>query len=133
MTHPEELRKSMNNINKLNTIFKDILPDLNKYITDLKSIMYKNKLINNNDFDDDSDGIKSKKTNCFLRHIYQHIILFMLMCLIPLQSFTFYYVYKISSAAKNLELYTFNKTETTEYIDKFEKILTYICDNENIC
>ena len=50
-----------------------------------------------------------------------------------MQCICFIYVYEISLAAKEINIYTINQTETKEYITKLEAIINYICDNENIC
>lgn len=90
---------------------------------------YNYSSINQNDvITDDGDGIKGKKY-----HLYYGFQVFFVLYLIIMQSMCFIYIYEISLAAKEIDVYTINQTETREYIKKLENIINYICDNEDIC
>lgn len=91
----------------------------------------KSKLIND-DINEDGIGIgieNSKK--CRIK--YYHILFMIMISSIIFQAISFFYLYEIGMAAKDIETYTVNQTETHEYISKLKKIINFICDHEDIC
>jgi len=77
---------------------------------------------------DEGDGIITKKYR-----FYSFLQIMLVLYVIIMQCMCFIYIYEISLAAKEINVYTINQTETKEYITKLEAIINYICDNENIC
>lgn len=77
---------------------------------------------------DEGDGIITKRYR-----FYTFLQIMLVLYVIIMQCMCFIYVYEISLAAKEINMYTINQTETKEYITKLETIINYICDNENIC
>lgn len=82
----------------------------------------------NQDLTNEHDGIKERKCPR-----YYGLKIFVVLYIVIMQCMCFIYLYEITLAAKQIDLYTINQTETREYIKKLENIINYICDNENIC
>jgi hypothetical protein len=79
-----------------------------------------------------SDGIQTHKSCAMLRSYY-FLIVSMIIISIIFQGISFFYLYEIGTAAKDIDIYTVNQTETHEYINKLKKIINYICVHEGIC
>ena len=88
----------------------------------------KSKLIND---DINEDGIENSNKCRMLK--YYCILIVVMISSIIFQAISFFYLYEIGMAAKDIEIYTVNQTETQEYISKLKKIINYICDHEDIC
>jgi len=61
-------------------------------------------------------------STCNIRIIY-----FILIIIIILQACCVAYMVILTNIADNINLFDFNKTETTEYIDKFKIIIDSVC------
>ena len=61
-------------------------------------------------------------STCNIRIIY-----FILFILMALQACCVAYMVILAKMAENIDLFNFNKTETTEYIDKFKIIIDSVC------
>lgn len=61
-------------------------------------------------------------STCNIRIIY-----FILFILMALQVCCVAYMVMLAKMAENINLFDFNKTETTEYIDKFKIIIDSVC------
>jgi hypothetical protein len=60
--------------------------------------------------------------NCNNRIMY-----FILFIIMALQACCVAYMVMLTKIAENINLFDFNKTETTEYIDKFKIIIDSVC------
>lgn len=80
---------------------------------------------------EEGDGIKQNKQLKF--YTYYVLQIFIVLYMIIMQCMCFIYLYEITLAAKQIDIYTINQTETHEYIKKLENIINYICDTQNIC
>ena len=78
------------------------------------------------------DGIQEPKKCTLIKHYYCFII-FIILCSLVFQVISFFYLYEIAMAAKNIDMYAFNQSDTEQNIDKLKKIINYVCENENIC
>ena len=78
------------------------------------------------------DGIQ-KLGRCSMLKYYHILIIIMMTSSIVFQAISFFYLYEIGMAAKNIDMYTVNQSDTQEYINKLKKIINYICVNEGIC
>ena len=90
----------------------------------------KSKLING---DIGSEGGIEKSERYHILKSYRILIVVMILSSIIFQAISFFYLYEIGMAAKDMQIYTVNQTETQEYINKLKKIINYICNHEDIC
>jgi len=73
----------------------------------------------------------NNKTNYII--LNNKLIYFFLFIIITLQIACLIYMIILTNIATNINLFDFNKTETTEYINKFKIIIDDVCSNMIKC
>ena len=73
----------------------------------------------------------NNKTNYII--LNNKLIYFFLFIIITLQIACLIYMIILTNIATNINLFDFNKTETTEYINKFKIIIDDVCSNVIKC